>query len=227
MTAYDDLVARATADPAVLGLVLTGSQARGLAGPWSDHDVFVIVSERTPAWSVTTRSKELDEIVMTRAELADTSQLWLRYSFRGGQVLLDRLAGGVAELVAAQAIPTAAEVDDWIRHDSLDTYLNFVYRAAKSRRDGHADLARLDEWESVGWFLSTLFALHGRLRPYNKYLRWELETYPLGAPWTANALVDRLGLEPAAYFTELVALARERGYGDIVDAWGDELRILG
>jgi hypothetical protein len=227
MGAYDDLLARAAGDPEVLGLVLSGSQARGLGGPASDHDVFVIVDERSPAWPGTVLGPELDEIVMTRAELADTSQLWLRYSFRGSVLLLDRLDGQVAELVTAQAVPTPTEVDAWLRDDALDTYLNFAYRAAKSRRAGRPELARLDEWESVGWFLTTLFALHGRLRPYNKYLRWELDTYPLGAPWTADALLARLGVQPAAFFAELVALARARGYGDIVDAWGGELDVVG
>src|SRR4051812_34108080 len=86
--AYADLLRRAHADPAVLGLVLSGSQARGLAGPYSDFDVFVVVEERGGAWQRTVRTAALDEIVTTRAELADTTQLWSRYSFRGAQVLL-------------------------------------------------------------------------------------------------------------------------------------------
>lgn len=231
--AYADLLRRAHADPAVLGLVLSGSQARGLAGPYSDHDVYVIVESRGGAWQRTVRSAALDEIVMTRAELADTSLLWPRYSFRGARLLLDRLptggapSGGIAELVRAQATPTPAECDSWLRDDALGGYLNLAYRAAKSRRDGHHEAARLDEWESVAYFLTSLFALHGRLRPYNKYLRWELTTYPLGGVWTADALLSRLGVEPAAFFPDLAALARARGYGDILDSWGDELSLLG
>lgn len=32
-------------------------------------------------------------------------------------------------------------------HSDFDVYVNFVCRAAKSRRDGRPDLARLDEWD--------------------------------------------------------------------------------
>jgi hypothetical protein len=87
-------------------------------------------------------------------------------------------------------------------------------------------LARLEEMESVSWCLTALFALHGRLRPYNKYLRWELTTYPLGDPWDASTLPERLADDPAGLFAGLEPLARERGHGDIIDAWGDELSLL-
>lgn len=90
-TAYEDLLARAEADPDVLGIVLTGSQARaGMATAHSDADVIVVVAEYGGAWTATTHSL---------ADLADTS---------------DRL------------------------REELDGYVNFVYRAAKNRRDGQA-----------------------------------------------------------------------------------------
>src|SRR5689334_7238163 len=47
---FDDLLARAMADDVVLGLVLTGSQARGMATSSSDHDVYVIVERRGGVW---------------------------------------------------------------------------------------------------------------------------------------------------------------------------------
>jgi hypothetical protein len=225
VTPFDDLRARAADDPAVLGLILSGSRARGMASVHSDFDVWVIVAERGGQWTVTRRSPELDEIVWTRDELADTGITWQRYSFRGAQVLLDRLDGGIARLVAAQATPTAEEATRWAR-ENLDAYLNQIYRAAKNRRDGWAVLARLDEMESVPWFLTTLFALHGRLRPYNKYLHWELVTHPLGGPWDADELPARLAAGPAGLFADLEPLARDRGHGDVIDAWGDELDLI-
>ncbi|MEV4622188.1 nucleotidyltransferase domain-containing protein [Asanoa sp. NPDC049573] len=216
MSGYDDLVARATADPAVVGLILSGSRARGTAGPDSDHDVFVVVRERDGRW-VTSLTPSLDAAVMTVDELADVSDRWARYAYRGAVVLLDRLDGRIAALVAAQATLAPAEADAFVR-EQLDGYINFVYRAAKSRRDGHDDLARLDETEAGPWLLWTLFALHGRVRPYNKYLRWELSRYPLPAPWTA----ERLIAEPAsAWFTDIERLARARGFGDVIDGWED------
>ncbi len=226
VTALDDLLARARADPAVLGVVLTGSRARGMGTVHSDVDVHVVVRQRGGPWSRTLRTPGMDRIVCTPDELGDTSDLWQRYAFRGAQVLLDRLGGGITELVHRQAVPTAAEATAWAR-EGLDGYINFIYRAAKSRRDGHDSAAALDTRESVGWLLTAVFALYGRLRPYNKYLRWELQTYPLDPPWTASALPQRLLRDPAGLFPDVERLARRRGLGDVIDAWGDDLILLG
>lgn len=222
MSAYEDLIARATADSAVRGLVLIGSYARGLATAHSDHDLIVVVDD-DQGWQ-TSRSATLDRIVYTVDGLADTSLHWQRYAFRGARVLLDRLDGGIAERVARQATPTAAEATAWAR-ENLDGYVNQLYRAAKSRRDGAALAARLDEMESIAWLLGTVFALHGRLRPYNKYLSWELETFPLPAPWD-RTLPARVAADPAGLFPDVAALARRCGHGDVLDSWGDDLRLL-
>jgi predicted nucleotidyltransferase len=221
----DDLVARAHDDPVVVGLVLTGSQARGLATPYSDIDLCVVVSERSGSRWQGRRTAQVDEFIRTVDELADTSDIWQRYAFRGASVLLDRLDGGITRLVDRQAVPTQDEALRWAR-DGLDGYVNFLYRAAKSRRDGDLVAAALDTAESVSWLLTTIFALHGRLRPYNKYLRWELTTYPLQEPWSATTLPQRLLRDPAGLFPDIERLARERGLADVLDAWGDDLRLL-
>jgi predicted nucleotidyltransferase len=222
-TAYAALLARAQADPGVAGLILTGSRARNLATAYSDADVFVVLREPDQAWQ-TRRTPELDTIVLTLADLADVSDRWQRYAYRGAVVLLDRLDGGVADLVTAQGTLSPAEADAWAR-EYLDGYVNFAYRAAKSRREGRIELALLDENEAVPWLLWTVFALHGRVRPYNKYLRWELETYPLPAPWTAQHLIPALAQRPLSLFADVEALARARGHGDVLDEW-DDLELL-
>jgi predicted nucleotidyltransferase len=219
---YEEVLTRATADPRVRGLVLTGSYARGLATAHSDHELVVVVDDRND-WP-DRRSATLDEIVYTVDGLADTSLHWQRYAFRGAQVLLDRLDGGIAERVARQATPTEAEAAEWAR-ENLDGLVNQLYRAAKSRRDGEELAARLDELESVPWLLATVFTLHGRLRPYNKYLHWELSTFPLPGPWD-DTLPARAAADPAALFPDVAQLARRRGHGDVLDSWGDKLALL-
>jgi Nucleotidyltransferase domain len=151
MTArYADLLRGCEADPAVAGLVLSGSQARNMATEHSDFDVYVVVREHDGRWS-TSRTLELDTIVVSVEDLADTSNRWQRYSYRGAQVLLDRLDGRIAALVNAQATLTPAESDAWAR-EQLDGYVNFIYRAAKNRRDGRPELADLDEIEAARGF---------------------------------------------------------------------------
>jgi hypothetical protein len=92
--------------------------------------------------------------------------------------------------------------------------------------------ARLDAAESVPALLTMVFALHGRVRPYNKYLIWELTRYPLGsARWDGlPALLDRVlggDVEAQRYlFAAAEHEARLRGHGDVLTAWGDALALL-
>ncbi|AGZ44545.1 nucleotidyltransferase domain-containing protein [Actinoplanes friuliensis] len=223
MNPFDDLVTRATADPGVRGLVLTGSYARGLETIHSDHDVIVVMDEESRGRWETRRSAVLDEIIYTVDGLADTSLLWQRYAFRGARVLLDRLDGRIAELVELQAEPTADEAREWGR-EALDGVVNQFYRAAKSRREGALVAARLDEMESVSWLLTTIFSLHGRLRPYNKYLRWELDNFPLGPPW--DDLPERVAADPGSLFKVVCGLAERCGHRDVLDSWGDSLDVV-
>ena len=92
--------------------------------------------------------------------------------------------------------------------------------------------SRLDAAESVSHVLDALFALHVRVRPYNKFLRWELERVPLGAEW--QSLPERLDEirasgDPGAQrtlFRDVEALARARGQGATIDGWEPDLEFL-
>ncbi len=53
--------------------------------------------------------------------------------------------------------------------------------------------SRLDAAESIPHLLTTIYAMEGRVRPYHKYLVWELEHRPLLEPeWQAPNLLPRL-----------------------------------
>lgn len=140
--------------------------------------------------------------------------------------LVDR--GQIAELVAAKA-----HVDPSSAAGPLDAYVNSYYRSAKNARDGLLFEARLDAAESVPYFLEFLFGVHGRVRPYNKWLRWELEEHPLDPPWTADELGPRLErilagdeAEQQALFRDAERLARSRGLGEVVDGWEPDVPRL-
>ena len=59
--------------------------------------------------------------------------------------------------------------------------MNMLYRSLKNARVGLELASLLDAQESIPWFLEFVFTVHGRLRPYNKWLEWELEQHPLAA----------------------------------------------
>jgi len=123
----------------------------------------------------------------------------------------------------------------------LGGYINFTYRSLKSARDGRQLEQRLDATESVPWLLDVMFALVGRVRPYNKYLPWELREHPLNAPeWAASRflpLLDSLitdGHDDTLRRIYAVVERECRGHdlihgtclGAEINDWGDNLRLL-
>ena len=234
--ALDELVGRD--DSSIVGLVLSGSAARGMATERSDVDVFVVRDDDEAREKRATTA--IDEIPISLADLEQvdrygTGDWYFRWSFAYAQVLRDDTGGRVTDAVRRQAT-----VDDdeqrWVLtdQDRLDGYVNFAYRSLKSHRDGRLLEARLDAAESLPWLLDVVFALAGRLRPYNKYLPWELREHPLACPeWSAAAFLPELELllagDPAAVRRTFSVVDREvRAWdaahattvcGDLVDEW--------
>ncbi|WP_328868835.1 hypothetical protein OHT76_01390 [Streptomyces sp. NBC_00287] len=234
---YDAFVELAAADPAVVGLVLKGSRAHDdMVTPHSDHDLYVVIADdamtdltrfaghRTPA---------LDLVIVSLTEFRAAGMPGFeRYALARAHILLDRLDGGIAQILADKARLGAAEAfqdaSGW-----LDAYANSLYRSIKNHRDGQALAARLDAADSIRFLLELLFALDRRPRPYNKYLHWELARHPLPR-WDTEALlgaVDRItGTGDVSLQRHLFLLvesaAREAGHGDVLDAWGEDLELM-
>jgi predicted nucleotidyltransferase len=215
--ALDELLARD--DRSIIGLVLSGSAARGdMATQRSDVDVFVVRDDR--GGRETSHSAALDEIPISLADLEDVAPYrrgdWhFRWSFAYAQVLRDDTGGRIGEAVRRQA--TVDDVEQramLIEYDQLDGYVNFAYRALKNHRDGRYLESRLDAAESLPWLLNVVFSLAGRIRPYNKYLSWELREHPLAvSEWSAERFLPELELmltgDPAAIRRTFAVVDRE------------------
>ncbi|TDD36657.1 hypothetical protein E1286_38060 [Nonomuraea terrae] len=234
---YHAFVELAGADPAVVGLVLKGSQAHdGMATGHSDHDLYVVLADgaATELSRFTGhRTPELDLVFVSLAEFRAAGMPGFeRYALARARVVLDRLGGGIAEILAAKARLDAGEAfrdcAEW-----LDAYANALYRSVKNDRDGHVLAARLDAADSVRFLLELLFALDRRPRPYNRYLEWELARYPLPG-WDTRTLLDTVqristtadAAPQRALFARVEAAARRAGHGAVLDAWGDDLRLM-
>ncbi|MFJ5776413.1 hypothetical protein [Streptomyces sp. NPDC093094] len=235
--AYDALVELATGDPAVVGLVLKGSRAHdGMTTRHSDHDLYVIVADDAttgPARFTGHRSAELDLVVVSLTEFRAAGMPGFeRYALARARVVLDRLDGGIARIVADKA---RLDADEAFRDagDRLDAYANSLYRSVKNHRDGRHLAARLDAADSVRFLLELLFALDRRPRPYNKYLEWELRRHPLPG-WDTDMLlraVDRVSATgdvalQRRLFALVEAAARDAGQGGVLDAWGEDLALM-
>lgn len=228
-----------------LGLVLSGSAGRGMATGRSDLDVFVVLADTGVRGSETSRSATLDETVVAISDLErappfGTGGWWFRWSFAWAPTLFDRTGGRLASALRRQATVTADEAESiLIEHDRLDGWLNYAYRALKNDRDGRTRERRLDAAESMPWLLDVIFTLEGRVRPYHKYLPWELRQHPLthwpakellalltatldGDPSAIRATFERIG--PAC--AEFDSVRPEPVLGPVVESWGDELDLL-
>ena len=226
---FDALFAEAVDDDAVVGVVLGGSRGKGdLVTERSDYDMHVIVRDDSACarWADRHPFRHGDptEVILTTLDRFRTAPP--DYAFAHVSPLLDR--GGIAELVAAKG-----SVDPATAGEPLDGYINMYYRSAKNARDGRSLAAQLDAVESIPYFLEFLYAAFGRVRPYNKWLRWELENHPLPPPWTAEELLPRLERilggdldEQPRLFRDAERLARERGHADVVDGWEPDVPWL-
>ena len=112
-TAFAAFVRRARADPAVLGLVLSGSRAReSMPTVHSDYDVYVVVDDDLPDGTEqldALRTAQLDLAVLpltrfrTRGLPGDPAS-WDRYAFVHCQVLFDRDGATITGLVQRKAV---------------------------------------------------------------------------------------------------------------------------
>lgn len=222
------LVRAAEDDENVLGLVLSGSRGKGaLVTSTSDWDVYVVVRERPADWQFE-RGGRIERVVLTLDALREMDE-WNRYAFAHVGPVLDKTGGEIERVVAELGTrdpSTASEL--------LDGYVNFYYRSLKNRELDLEVESRLDAAESMPWWLDFLFASHGRVRPYNKWLRWELSAHPLSEPWSEHNVIHRVSRivrygdidDQRALFRATEAFARERGFGGVIDGWEPDVVLL-
>jgi hypothetical protein len=236
---FEALLRQARADLDVLGVVLTGSHAQGLATPGSDHDVKVILRDEAGAEAQTRYPAEafpnVDLRVMPLREFLAyagwaTPFAWDRYSFAHARVLADRTGIVSASVAEKGRIPTEHQ-SSFVRA-ALDAFINSVYRALKCARKENMLCTRLEASEAVQHALAVIFALEGRIRPYPSSLEHELRTYPLQTfPLPGDDLLRLIATtvedgDTAALrrlFSEVLDRTRQAGHGDVIDSWGDDI----
>ncbi|WP_421931051.1 hypothetical protein [Phenylobacterium sp.] len=235
---YFVLLELAHRDADVLAFWLTGSRGKGRATAASDYDCVLIVRDAVfDDWRARHAGRDrgrTDCSVMTLEGLRrhaawGEAEAWDRYSYAHVRVLVDRTDGLCQRIIDEKARAPASEVAAFIDR-SLDHYLNQTYRALKCLRDGLPLAARLEAAGAVTPVLDALFALDGgRLRPFAKYLEWELVEHPLArAPADLAPRLARL-LDPAEagplrrLLADVEPIFREAGHGAVFDAWGADL----
>ena len=206
----------------MLGVVVHGSRGRGLhVHEGSDWDVVVVVRELRGRYDSAERGGELEAFEVT--SLTELPQ-WMLPAITWTTPALDKTGAVVAQLAEV------TQVDPATAAEPLDGYVNSYYRSAKNIRAGLVLAALLDAQESIPHYLQFVFSVHGRVRPYNKWLEWELQEHPLPVEVDLARLerIARTGdlAEQQALFRETEALARERGHGATIDGWEPDVDWL-
>jgi hypothetical protein len=217
----DELLARASDDDNVVGVVPHGSRARGVyVHESSDLDAIVVVREVRGEYA-SARGDAVDYV-----ELTDLAKLpdWMLPALTWVEPMLDKTGDVAAQLRAVTAVDPAAA------GEPLGGYINQYYRSAKNARVGLELASLLDAQESIPYWLQFVFNVHGRVRPYNKWLEWELRKHPLPVDVDLALLrvIATTGDMPSQQklFRWTEPLAREAGLGTVVDGWEPDLEWL-
>ena len=238
--AYTELLEQAMADDNIVGFFLAGSRARGTQTEYSDWDVYLITKDGVAdEYKVRFKQSILKPKVYSLSAFKSYAAVgsdteWARYGFSYLTVQIDKLNGTIQRLVndKASLFPDIAER---LIDRSAGAFINAVYRSIKNHRDGRAAPSWLDAMETIPAFLTAVFALEGRLKPYNKYLEWELENHPLKLLNIGSTelleIIKQVGQTgDIAAQQKLLALLcdaySERGYDDIIERWGNKLTFM-
>jgi len=236
------------ANPKVLAEILAGSWAVGFEKPGSDLDCYVIFKAGTAEREVEKFKEQMwakygtvdidlsNRMAQTISEFKNHAKIgtpfdWDRYSFVHAQMIFDRSGGVVQKILDAKRELDPTEQRAAVQAN-LPAYISLSYRAVNSSKFGRKFASRLDAAESVQHLLVAWFALEGRVRPYNKYLEWELRNFPLRAlkiPVERQlTLLVGIGSGKITDVLEMhrlmEQLARRKGYGRMYDIWGDKLK---
>jgi hypothetical protein len=231
---YEQWLEFARREERILGVVVTGSRGRGaLVHDASDWDLRVVVRDGHEAFADTLDTPHGSEVEVSAATLShfrSATPEWDRYSYAHAAIPVDKLDGRIARL-AAEKGRLADDEAKQVARDALAAYTNALYRSLRDAERGLELAARLDAADAASGLLTAIFALERRVRPFNKYLRWELETHPLGwdVPELLDLLADALNGTAAAQralFNSVEPYIRIHGFGAIVDGWHPQVDFL-
>ncbi len=239
------LLLEASGDPGTVGVIIHGSRGAGVGDRQSDYDLIWVLTDEGYDRRVATglpleettkyQGRKLTEISYTclRRLAGPSTPDWIIQGLATARVLLDKTGEVARTLDTLVTIPrekARAEVAEM-----FDGYLNGFYRSMKAARRGNELGARLQAAESLMYLVRTLFALERRRPPFHDRLATALDTLDQQG-WASGELSELFLVilrtaEPERQKTleaRVESLLRERGYGDVVEAWDGEIeRVKG
>ncbi|MBT3940515.1 hypothetical protein HOD83_01840 [Candidatus Woesearchaeota archaeon] len=229
-------------DKNIIGFFLGGSRGKGRETKHSDYDTYMIVKDAVfkqyqKQYSI--NSDDIDIMVYSYTTFKEHAELgteceWNRYNFTHLKALVDK-NGKIQQLIDKKGIIPKKILKKYLS-GHLDGYINNVYRSFKCFRDKDTIGARLQAAESIPLLLNVIFALDGgRIRPYYKYLVWELEKQPIKKLSIKSQDLIKIILRilrdadqntQRELFKAVEKALRKEGYGYVYDSWGAGLNLI-
>jgi len=233
------ILEEAAADQNIIGLFSTGSCGKGMITDESDFDATMIVKDKVISEYIN-KYKGIGGIlcdlsVKTMSELKNAAawggpMAWDRYNYTHLKAEVDK-TGKIQKIINEKGIIPADKRKEFVSA-SLDGFINQVYRSVKCFRDGNIIASQLEAADGLPSLLSALFGLEGRMKPFYKYLNWELTNYPLKKlPWPKDEFISILVkiVQTGDLSTQQTVLKtvenlfRQEGFDELFDSWEEML----
>ena len=232
---FNQLLKRAKTDENIIGLFFVGSRGKGFENEHSDYDIMMIVNNEVAGTLKgefpKNKFENIELIVMSLSEFMQYAEwgsafVWDRYTFSHVKALVDK-TGEVQKLIDEKGLIPGLKRYDFIV-ESLDGYINQVFRSVKCFCNKNILGARLEASASIPSLLDVLFALHNRLWPFYGYLEKELKAYSLEKlPWPADEFLKKILLILSTadikiqqeILKAMEKLSRREGFGKVFDDW--------
>ena len=228
-------------DPNIIGFWLDGSMGKGMVTKKSDYDLAMVV--RDGLGNKYRKRYKFQHVSGVDIKILSFSEFekyaewgsntsWDRYNFAHLKTLIDK-NGKIQKLINEKGIIPRNKIKIFI-DTSLDAYINRVYRSFKCLRDKNDIAGKLEAAESIFHLLDALFALEGRIRPYHKYLFFELEKFPLKEiPFGKNFLKNILEILETGnrkmqkeMLKKVKEIFKRNGYGQVINSWDGYFELI-
>ena len=231
---FEQILEKAKRDDRIIGLILTGGRGKGMFTENSDYDIAIITTDESVS-SVKEEYKGKQDIIDIGVlpisgfriyAAVGTAEDWDRYTYAHIKAQIDK-TGEIQKIIDEKGIFPKDKISK-VAKNALGGYLNSLYRSVKNHRDGNLFASNFDASESLPWLLTFLFAVEGRVRPYNKFLKWELEKYPLkNLPISPEDFLGKIeaviksgNIEIQKEFHKIVEeIAVKNDCSDVIDDW--------
>ena len=234
---YQNILDESKSDSDIIGFILSGGRGKGFETKYSDYDTILVVSddkekEYQEKYKNFTDTNDVYIKVFSLHEFRKYAEFgsgfeWDRYNFAHLRAQVDK-TGEIQKIIDEKGKLPEDKIKETVSFN-LGCYINSYHRAMKNNRDGNFDASQLDAAESVPLLLAAVFALEGRMRPYNKYLEWELGKYPLAKlSWDGKTFFGMIkeilggNIETQKeIFNKVKQLFYENGFKAEIDDWNN------